>query len=87
MFRLTRVFDRRITVKGPDERFATAFCDARMMAWLLEHGGGYVFEVVGDQLLCACRRLEPAEMMRLFGTAITFRRQIPAVVSSLYPRG
>jgi hypothetical protein len=46
-----------------------------------------VFEVVGDQLLCACRRLEPAEMMQLFGTAITFRQQVPAVVSSLYPRG
>jgi hypothetical protein len=25
-------FDRRITGKGPDERFATAFCDAPMMA-------------------------------------------------------
>jgi hypothetical protein len=80
-------FNRRITVKGPDERFATAFCDAGMMAWLLEHADGYVFEVVGDQLLCACRRLKPAEMMQLFGTAITFRQQIPAVVSSLYPRG
>ena len=49
-------FNRRFTVRGPDERFATAFCDARMMAWLLEHADGYVFEVVGDQLLCACRQ-------------------------------
>jgi hypothetical protein len=81
------VFDRRITVKGPDERFVTAFCDARMMAWLLEHGDGYVFEVVGDRVPCACRRLQPVEMMRLFGTAIMFQQQIPAVVSSLYPRG
>jgi hypothetical protein len=34
-------FNRRFTVKGPDERFATAFCDARMMDWLLLHGDGY----------------------------------------------
>lgn len=27
-------FNRRFTVKCPDRHFATAFCDARMMAWL-----------------------------------------------------
>ena len=48
-------FNRRFTVKGPDERFATAFCDARMMQWLLRHGEGYAFEVVGDRLLCWTR--------------------------------
>ena len=80
-------FNRRFTVKGSDERFATAFCDARMMEWLLRHADGYVFEVVGDRLLCACRRVAPAEMVHLFGTATAFREQIPAVVSSLYPRG
>jgi hypothetical protein len=80
-------FNRRFTVEGTDERFASAFCDARMMGWLLEHAEGYVFEVIGDRLLCACGRVAPAELIHLFGTAIEFREQIPAVVSSLYPRG
>jgi hypothetical protein len=78
-------FNRRFTVKGPDERFATAFCDARMMDWLLRHGDGYAFEIVGDRLLCWCRRVAPAEMVQVLGTAATFQEQIPAVVSSLYP--
>jgi hypothetical protein len=80
-------FNRRFTVKGADERFATAFCDARMMDWLLRHGDGYAFEVVGDRLLCSCRRVAPAGMLHLLGTTRTFREQIPAVVSSLYPKG
>lgn len=79
-------FDRRFTVKGPDERFATAFCDARMMEWLLRHGDGYGSEVVADRLLCWRKLAAPAEMVHLLGTAKTFREQIPAVVSSLYPR-
>jgi hypothetical protein len=79
-------FNRRFTVRG-DERFATAFCDARMMDWLLRHGDGYAFEVVGDRLLCSCRRVAPAGMIHLLGTLKTFREQIPVVVSSLYPRG
>jgi hypothetical protein len=79
-------FNRRFHVKGPDERFATAFCDARMMDWLLRHGEGYSFEVVSDRLLCWTERVSPAEMVHLFGTAKTFREQIPAVVRSLYPK-
>lgn len=80
-------FNRRFNVKGPDERFATAFCDARLMDWLMEHGDGYAFEVVGDRLLCWCKRVAPAEMVHLLGTAKAFREQIPVVVSSLYPKG
>ncbi|MBA3738950.1 MAG: hypothetical protein H0W97_10345 [Actinobacteria bacterium] len=79
-------FNRRFHVNGPDERFATAFCDARMMDWLLRHGEGYGFEVAGDRLLCWTDRVSPAEMVRLMGTAKTFREQIPAVVRSLYPK-
>ena len=80
-------FNRRFTVKGRDERFATAFCDARMMDWLLRQGVGYAFEVAGDRLLCCRKPAAPAEMVHLLGTAKTFREQIPAVVSSLYPTG
>lgn len=80
-------FNRRFNVKGPDEHFATAFCDARMMEWLLQHGEGYAFEVIGDRLLCYRRRAAPAQMIHLLGTAKTFRDRIPAVVRSLYPKG
>jgi hypothetical protein len=80
-------FNRRFNVKGDDRRFATAFCDARMMEWLLLHGDGYAFEVVGDRLRCWCRRVKPAGIVHLLGTASAFREQIPAVVRSLYPNG
>jgi hypothetical protein len=80
-------FNRRFNVRGIDRRFATAFCDARMMEWLLHHGDGYSFEVVGDRLLCWCRRLRPAGIVPLIGTAKAFREQIPDVVRSLYPNG
>jgi hypothetical protein len=79
-------FNRRFHVKGADERFATAFCDARMMDWLLRQGGGYGFEVAGDRLLCWTDRVSPVEMVHLLGTAKTFREQIPVVVRSLYPK-
>ncbi len=79
-------FNRRFHVNGADERFATAFCDARMMDWLLRHGEGYGFEVAGDRLLCWTDRVSPAEMVHLLGTAKTFREQIPGVVRSLYPK-
>lgn len=79
-------FNRRFHVRGADERFATAFCDARMMNWLLRHGEGYGFEVARDRLLCWTDRVSPAEMVHLLGTAKTFREQIPAVVRSLYPK-
>ena len=73
-------------MKGPDERFATAFCDTRMMEWLLRHGDGYAFEVVADRMLCWTKRVSPAEIVHLLGTAKTFREHIPAVVRSSYPK-
>jgi hypothetical protein len=80
-------FNRRFNVKTSDRRFAAAFCDARMMDWLMEHGGGYSFEVVGDRMLIWCRRVDPAGIVHVLGTASTFRQHVPAVVSSLYPKG
>lgn len=80
-------FNRRFNVKASDRRFATAFCDARMMAWLIEHGEGYSFEVVSDRMLISCGRVDPAGIVHVLGTASTFRQRIPPVVSSLYPRG
>jgi hypothetical protein len=80
-------FNRRFNVTGDDPRFATALCDARMMQWLLDHGDGYAFELVGDRLLCWTRRVPPAGIVHLLGTARAFREQMPDVVRSLYPNG
>lgn len=79
-------FNRGFDVRG-DERFAHALVDARMMAWLLRHGDGYAFEVVGNRLLCWTRRVSPAAFVHLLGTTKGFRDQIPEVVRSLYPSG
>lgn len=70
-----------------DARFATALCDARMMGWLLEHGDGSGFEVVGDRMLCWCGRVPPAGIVRAIGIAEAFHDRIPDVVRSLYPNG
>jgi hypothetical protein len=79
-------FNRAFTVRSPDRKFAVDFCDARMMQWLLAHGGGYGFEVVGDRLLASCKRLAPTEIVPLLGSMKGFRDQIPRVVFSLYPK-
>ena len=79
-------FNRAYNVKCDDERFAFAFVDARMVAWLMAHGTGYGFEAVGDRLLVACRRLDPMAMVPVLGTVRDFRAQVPRDVPSLYPK-
>lgn len=83
----SEAFNRRFNVTGDDPHFATALCDARMMDWLLRNGDGYSFEVLGDRMLCWCRRVRPSGIVGLLGTAKAFRAQIPDVVRSLYPNG
>ena len=79
-------FNRVFTVRSPDRKFAVDFCDARMMEWLLGHGRGHGFEVVGDRLLASCKRLRPTELVPLLGSMRGFREEIPRVVYSLYPK-
>jgi hypothetical protein len=79
-------FNRAFTVRSPDRKFAVDFCDARMMQWLLAHGEGFGFEVVGDRLLASCRKLAPTELIPLLGSMKGFRDEIPRVVFSLYPK-
>jgi hypothetical protein len=79
-------FNHAYNVKCDDERFAFAFVDARMIVWLMAHGDGYAFEVVGDRLLVACRRLDPMALVPVLGTVRDFRAQVPRDVPSLYPK-
>lgn len=79
-------FNRRFTIRSPDPKFATDFLDQRMMAWLLEHAGGFSFEVAGDRVLCWHKRMRPTEFTRLVGTTKLFLENVPRVVYDLYPK-
>jgi hypothetical protein len=81
----SEAFNRTFNVKSPDRKFANDLIDARMMAWLLAQAQGYAFEVVGGQVLVYRKRLGPAEVVSLLGTAKAFVDHVPAVVYSLYP--
>jgi hypothetical protein len=78
-------FNRAYDIKSQDKKFANDLIDARMMDWLLKGGAGYSFEVVGNEVLCFCRKIAPADFIPLLGTAKAFLDHIPAVVYSLYP--
>jgi hypothetical protein len=56
-----------------------------MMAWLLATGSDHAYEVVGNRLLVAGPRIDPAELPALLGVARGFVQHVPTVVSSLYP--
>jgi hypothetical protein len=79
-------FNEAFNVKSMDREFTYAFVDARMMQWLLANGRDFTFEVNGDQILAACKRLDPAAMLPLWGTLQAFLAQVPRAVFSLYPR-
>jgi hypothetical protein len=79
-------FNDAFNVKSADRKFANDLIDARMQGWLLAHGDGFAFEVVGERMLCSCRQIDPTGFVTLLGTAKGFRDQVPAVVASLYPR-
>jgi len=77
-------FQRSFKVTCEDARFASAFVDARMMAWLLAHGRGWTFEVAGCWVLCYRKVVRPEELAPLLGTLRGFADHIPRVVSELY---
>ena len=78
-------FNHAFNVRGDDRRFANALIDARMMAWLLAHGGEHAIEIVGNGVLVAGPKIEPAEVIQVIGTAKGFVDHVPEVVTSLYP--
>jgi hypothetical protein len=82
----SEAFNKAYNVKSADKKFANDLIDGRMMNWLLAHGDGYSFEVVGDEVLCYCQKIQPAAFLPLLGTAKAFVDTVPEVVTSLYPR-
>jgi hypothetical protein len=49
-------FNRAFHVRAADRRFASAFADARMIAWLLEQGSGLGFEILDGRVMVFRRR-------------------------------
>ena len=57
-----------------------------MCAWLLANGAPHAFEVVGDRILVARRRVDPSLYPTMLDAAVGFRAQVPKVVFDPYPR-
>jgi hypothetical protein len=81
----SEAFNRAFNVKG-DPQLGTAFCDARMMTWLMGNGADRIFEVHGDRLLLAGDLSAPQDLPLLLQAAREWVAQVPRVVFSLYPK-
>jgi len=78
-------FNRAFNVKG-DHELGVAFCDARMMTWLLANGADRIFEIHGRRMLLAGDRIHPAELPAILEATRDWVAQVPRVVFSLYPK-
>jgi hypothetical protein len=78
-------FNSRFRVTTEDARFASAFIDQRMMAWLLERSDVWSFEVSGDWALCTSSRLDAESIPSLIGALDGLCSHIPRVAASIFP--
>jgi len=81
----SEAFNRAFNVKG-DPQLGTAFCDARMMTWLMGNGADRIFEVHDDRLLLAGDRSDPQGLRLVLQANRDWVARIPRVVYSLYPK-
>jgi len=81
----SEAFDRAFSVRCEDRRFASAFVDARMMAWLLSLEPQWGFEIDGPWILGYRDQVKPWEVEGVFETMAAFVDRIPRVVESLFP--
>jgi hypothetical protein len=78
-------FNRTFDVRSEDPRFANALVDARMMAWLLELGNGWGFEIRGTWILGYRDQVQPWELDGVLETVSAFIDRIPRAVGALFP--
>ena len=81
----SQAFNDAFKVSCDDPKFASDLIDARMMEWLLAHGSGYGFELIGNRVLVAGPKIDPMALTELLGTGRGFVQHVPKVVYSLYP--
>jgi len=80
----SEAFNRAFTVKCDDLRFASAVMDGRMMAWLLEQGSRWGFEMVTGWAFSSNWTQAQEDPEPLLGTAAAFVERIPRAVWDLY---
>ena len=78
-------FDRMWRVETRDERFAAAFIDQRMMAWLMTVEGDYAFEAGGSWAMAETAGDDEAALEDLVAVLDAFVAHIPRAVLSMYP--
>ena len=81
----SEVFNRAYHVRCADERFASAFVDAQMIAWLLDEASGYGFQIAEHRLLAFTERVQPWQIESVLGMTGGFLVQVPRAIASLYP--
>jgi hypothetical protein len=81
----SEAFDRAFSVRCEDRRFASAFVDARMIAWLLSLEPQWGFEIDGPWILGYRDRVQPWELESVLETMAKFIDTIPRVVTSMFP--
>jgi hypothetical protein len=77
-------FNRAFQIRAGDARFASAFVDPRLMAWLLAQGPGVGFEVSGTRVMVFRRRAtasldDVADSLALYDA---FIEHIPRIVAT-----
>ncbi len=78
-------FNRRFEISCRNQQFAYAFLDARMQNWLLSLPTDLQFEVLGQHVLVAGKRIPPEAWMTRHHLAQDFASRMPDVVRSLFP--
>jgi hypothetical protein len=81
----SEAFNDAFKVSCDDAKFASDLIDARMMRWLLANGTAYDFEMIGNRVLVAGRKIDPIALTELLGVGRGFVQHVPKVVYSLYP--
>lgn len=80
-------FNRTFEVRCDDRRFASAFVDPRMMAWLLATDRRLSFATGGRWLLVVAPRQPVEGFPGLLSTLRDFHARVPRVIPSLFPLG
>ena len=73
-------FNRAFEVRSTEPRFASAFVDASMMAWLMDSAPSCGFEIVGHRLLVLAPRVYPWQIDTVLVTTASFLEHVPAVI-------
>lgn len=78
-------FNRTFRVLASEREYASAAVDARMIAWLLDHGRGMTFELMNDRAMAAGPRGGAEALDRVLEAGLALPGLVPRVLSSLYP--